>query len=36
MPIGWGGELDLIAPDGVDIFAALERLSTKDPWQISL
>jgi bifunctional non-homologous end joining protein LigD len=32
MPIGWD-ELDLIAPDGVDIFAALERLSTGDPWQ---
>ena len=32
MPIGWN-ELNNIPPDGIDIFAAREMLSSPDPWK---
>ncbi len=32
MPISWE-ELDTVAPDGIDMAAALSRLKTDDPWR---
>lgn len=32
MPIAWS-ELEKVAPDGVDMFQALERLKKPDPWK---
>lgn len=32
VPLSWS-ELDRVAPDGIDLFGALERLKKSDPWK---
>lgn len=32
VPLAWS-ELDRVAPDGIDLFGALERLKKSDPWK---